>query len=304
MPEVPDTSSVFPDLKIVALCQGYPQIFLARSRSGQGSYCVLKVSSADAAARREARQKSGVREVFLQRYASHESLDFLGGREFIVHLRDFRILREGDLVISALEHCRYGSLLLFLTTYGDKIYNAEKMQFAMDFTRALVYLHEFQIAHRDVKLDNVFLTWCVTKKRVVAKLGDFGASSLCTQLTYEGANVSSEFYMAPELIVKSFHNPLFADRWAWAVTLYWLFEGRCPFDDVFNSPRTRVITTAFLEPVVMHSVPSFAALFDQFFVVDPEQRPALKNVLSSGFMATYPRSEIKNENVGVMMSYR
>ena len=48
---------------------------------------------------------------------------------------------------------------------------------AQDVARALAYLHGAGFAHRDIKSSNVLLAWCPEKRRVQAKLCDFGSAA-------------------------------------------------------------------------------------------------------------------------------
>jgi serine/threonine protein kinase len=36
-------------------------------------------------------------------------------------------------------------------------------------------------------------------------------------------------YMAPEVVTKTPHNPLLADRWSLGIFLYTMLHGHCPF---------------------------------------------------------------------------
>ena len=67
---------------------------------------------------------------------------------------------------------------------------------AKQLCEALIYLHENQIIHRDIKALNIFLD---QNQRV--KIGDLGVSKIVSnQFAAPGTRVGTPLYLAPELI--------------------------------------------------------------------------------------------------------
>jgi len=89
---------------------------------------------------------------------------------------------------------------------------------------ALEYLHENQIVHRDLKLENLLL---IKPGGLELKLADFGLSKVYTgeaMLTACG----TPYYVAPEILTGEGYNKKI-DTWAAGVLLYVLLSGRLPF---------------------------------------------------------------------------
>lgn len=90
------------------------------------------------------------------------------------------------------------------------------------------YLHSRNIAHRDIKLENIIFEKSLTK----VKLVDFG---FATCLREQGEKIKifcgTPTYMAPEIVSKehSGYAAPPADVWALGVVLYLLLSGRFPF---------------------------------------------------------------------------
>ncbi len=104
------------------------------------------------------------------------------------------------------------------------------MQVAVQITRALARAHDFDVIHRDLKPDNVFL--CTTDHGPpLIKLLDFGiARSLHDdRLTNAGDVFGTPQYMAPERItsIDAGHS---ADLYALGVILFEMAAGQLPFD--------------------------------------------------------------------------
>ncbi|XP_072517416.1 testis-specific serine/threonine-protein kinase 6-like [Salminus brasiliensis] len=90
---------------------------------------------------------------------------------------------------------------------------------------AVVYLHQQNIAHRDLKCMNVLLT---ADNQV--KLTDFGIGRF-----YEGfpklcrTYVCTPLYAAPEVLLRVPHDPMRSDVWSLGVIFYHMVTGRLPF---------------------------------------------------------------------------
>lgn len=128
-----------------------------------------------------------------------------------------------------MRYAENGDLLQYTQNFGP-IDEEQCRSWFRQIVSALQYLHGLNIAHRDLKCENILLS-----KNYNAKLADFGFARECVDsygfrqlsLTYCG----SAAYTAPEIIVGRPYNPMISDVWSLGVILFILLNGRMPFDD-------------------------------------------------------------------------
>ncbi len=95
---------------------------------------------------------------------------------------------------------------------------------------ALMYLHTNNIAHRDVKCENLLLD---EKKNI--KLSDFGFVRIMRPGELSNTYCGSAAYASPQIIRSESYDPFLSDVWALGVVVYILVTGYMPFgDDVRN----------------------------------------------------------------------
>ena len=93
---------------------------------------------------------------------------------------------------------------------------------------ALNFLHQNNIFHRDVKLDNLLLDVFGPNEEPLVKLSDFGLSVELAENETPKDRVGTYYYMSPELILKKVYDYK-SDIWSAMVTIYALIYGNLPF---------------------------------------------------------------------------
>ena len=112
----------------------------------------------------------------------------------------------------------------------EPFHYARRLQWTLDVTEALAYLHGRGIVHKDIKPENLFLS---AEGR--AKLADFGfaehqagALGRVVALFSKPRIQGTVSYLSPEQVAQ---KPLStkADIFSWGVVLYEIFGGQRPF---------------------------------------------------------------------------
>ncbi|XP_064074414.1 uncharacterized protein LOC113397519 [Vanessa tameamea] len=95
---------------------------------------------------------------------------------------------------------------------------------------AIQYMHELEIAHRDIKCENVLLT-----ANQNAKLSDFGFARICVDKRLKDIHsdtfCGSLSYTAPEILQGSPYYPKPTDIWSLGIVIYVMLNRAMPFED-------------------------------------------------------------------------
>ena len=103
-------------------------------------------------------------------------------------------------------------------------------------------MHSNNIAHRDLKLENIIID-----KNKNTKIIDFGFATFTKDDEKGRVFCGTPSYMAPEIVAHQTHNYFKSDIWSLGVILYSLLSGKFPFKaqndkDLYNKIRKGYFT--------------------------------------------------------------
>ena len=157
----------------------------------------------------------------------------------------------------------------------------EVQYYIFQLIKALKYLHQLKIIHRDLKLANLFLS-----DTLQLKLGDFG---LATKIEFEGERKRSlcgtPNYIAPEILDGKRGHSFEVDIWSLGVIIYTLLIGKPPFE-TNNKKETykRIRLKNYSFPQNSKISQPAKELIQNILVLEPHKRPTLDEILKSDFM--------------------
>ena len=275
MPQPRGTPTVLDGYETIKkLGQGtYGLVFLCREKLS-GKQCVMKRMQLGTLSERE--RRSALQEAQLLRELQHPN---------IVAYVNMHVTRSKLFLM--MQYCDGGDLeqrLAACKKSGQMIVDSQLLDWFVQMSLALQYLHERRILHRDLKTANVFLT-----RSSIVKLGDFGVSRVLSA-TAELAKtfVGTPYYLSPELLSNLPYGPA-SDVWALGCIFYEIATLEHPFD-AKNFPQlaTKIINTE-PEPISSRRPPmpgrgdvhGLDVLFSHMIIKDPNHRAPLPALLSA-----------------------
>jgi eukaryotic-like serine/threonine-protein kinase len=258
---------------------------------GLGTHVAIKVLHG------ELTRKQGIAERFLQEARVSAQIR----SAHVVQVTD--VDRTPDGVAYLVMELLQGESLSTVISREKKLPFPTAAEYTLQILQALEAAHALGVVHRDLKPDNVFLTFQGGKP--VIKLIDFGIAKLrqsggtTKNLTVAGMLMGTPEYMAPEQAYAADKVDVRADLYAVGVMLYEMLSGQTPVsgDDprvlVLKVERGEVTPLVHAAPGVRPEVAGFvhrsmAPRPEVRFASATEMRLALEAVLSGKRVGTTP----------------
>lgn len=153
----------------------------------------------------------------------------------------FEIINTPKFTYLVMEYAESGSILTFINKIG-RLPEPQARRYFSQLLSGIEYLHnEKQVAHRDLKAENVLLD-----RNMNIRLIDFGLSNVFSFEKPElRSSCGSPAYASPEM-VRGMPYTKMADIWSAGVLLYAIVTGQLPFED--DNLSTLLQKIAFTEP--------------------------------------------------------
>lgn len=180
------------------------------------------------------------RELELLRYLKHPSI-----------IRLLALLITENKYFMFTPFCEGGDLFELASMHRSKLSPKIIRRMFAEIATAISYLHQNNVVHRDIKLENVLINHKLEDLLSMSKfedplitVTDFGLSrKIDPEDPLLTTRCGSEDYVPPELLIGMPYDGRQTDSWAMGVLLYAIMEGRLPFDPPPNKSiraRSRV----------------------------------------------------------------
>ncbi|KAK7236279.1 protein serine/threonine kinase [Aureococcus anophagefferens] len=175
-----------------------------------------------------------------------------------------------------------------------KIAEPELQPLMLQLATALHHMHELNIVHRDIKLENILF---LDEKRTIVRVIDFGFSTRCAPDRRLRLFCGTPSYMAPEIVRRTEYRGKPIDLWSIGVVAYACLGGHFPFA-ARSQPELyrKILRGTYRLPEGLS--PNAVALLQACIVVDVNRRvtaPDLRRhpfVVAGASNGTYPGANL------------
>ena len=187
-----------------------------------------------------------------------------------------QVVTQDHLVI-VTEYAANGSLDDYLRKCKTRLPLKQKLEWAIQAARAIAYLRDKEVLHRDIKSGNFLIT-----SNNTLKLCDFGISKDLKSTKTTQSTSGTARWLPPETItVDAMLSPK-ADIFAYGITL-WELEtaGETPYKDIRNEERVKyMVGYEGLRPEIPEDCDEvLRAVMQQCWHKDRRERPDVEEIL-------------------------
>ncbi|CAG8458417.1 13245_t:CDS:2 [Cetraspora pellucida] len=190
----------------------------------------------------------------------------------------YGISRNSDNFMLVLQFANGGNLRDHLQRkQQDSVYKIswiELTQVAKEITRGIIHLHTKGIIHRDLHSKNILMN------NGKALISDFGISKQLNDTTKSSSNLSGMIeYTDPRYLQCKVCRDKTSDIYSLGVLLWELTSGIPPFHGLNFMTKIIQISQNKREKIIANTPSDYANLIEKCWSSDPDQRPALDQIL-------------------------
>jgi serine/threonine protein kinase len=201
-----------------------------------------------------------------------------GGHPNVLRFQNY-FLHQKKWLFFVMEFCKGGDLFESMSKLPNQRFEERQaLRMITQVVRGVQFLHENDVAHRDLSLENVLL------QDGICKICDFGLSTNSRRICTE--KVGKAYYMAPEVEAETAYDPMTADIWSLGIMLFMMLTGSPLVQTANASDKAFCVVAKFgvvavLRAWNMNSSFSYATLhlLTRLLQVDPSKRISTHEIL-------------------------
>ena len=192
-------------------------------------------------------------------------------------------------ILLVMEYMRGGDLFDYIKKRGEQPFTEpQAAAIIKQIAKAVAFLHNMNMAHRDLKLENFMLQ--SESINSTLKLTDFGCAGYGTSRNMSQYRCGTLYYFPPEVLLSKEYDKS-CDMWALGVVLYSLLSGCYPFYASSGAESSAAALSPSVESRIVNGTFSFPSpewshishlakdLIRQLFATDPKKRLTVEGLL-------------------------
>jgi serine/threonine protein kinase len=240
---------------------GFGRVLLYKSEMDNESVAVKRTPHVT-----DKNKRKNFQEIRFLKYCNHPNI-----------LRFIRCSLYSDEMWIVTEYLNGGALSQIVGIH--KFTEPEILYICKNIANAIAYLHEIQLAHRDIKSGNIMI-----EIEGTVKLIDFG---LCSDISQGEVvhMVGSPHWMPPEMIKRVPHG-LGVDIWSFGICIMEMANGAPPYRKSAIRAMYEAATIGYPEAFARKSKWSghFQDFLSKCLIVNPEERWTIKQLIEHPFL--------------------
>ncbi|ELR15165.1 protein kinase domain containing protein [Acanthamoeba castellanii str. Neff] len=199
---------------------------------------------------------------------------------------------KGQYLSIVMEFCGLGSLKRLMTKLRSPLSEREIAAVLHQVLKALIYLHNAKLIHRDIKADNILLN-----ELGQVKVADLGvATTLAHTMDRHRTATGTPYWMAPELVLEQDYGTG-VDIWSLGITCIEFAETKPPYFDMLPMRALFIIASGDDQVPTLKKPEEWSSLFRDFIAVclvrDPDKRYTAQQLLNHVFVSGQTDEESK-----------
>ena len=195
-----------------------------------------------------------------------------------------------------MEYICAGDLLSYIKKRGKLQEPVAKFIFKQ-IILALKFIHENNIVHRDIKLDNILIDLDNN-----IKICDFGVSRIINKGDIMLEQCGTPAYIAPEILLNKGYEGFKVDVWSAGVVLYAMLSGTVPFKGANIKELHKLIISGNYQQIKDISKEA-SHLLKNILEIDPDKRITTENILNHPWIVDVNLNFWKNQNLFTNAEY-
>ncbi|CAD5213984.1 unnamed protein product [Bursaphelenchus xylophilus] len=206
-------------------------------------------------------------------------------------------------LLVVIEFLEAGDLLTQFESQGSQPYSEQRVaEIVRQIGSAVQYLHSMNIAHRDIKLENILCS-STDHEQCVYKLADFGFAKRPERNHLMESPCCTPIYVAPEILSHE-HYDKSCDMWSLGVVMYILLCGYPPFYSMKGLPlspgmRSRITSGLYAFPPEEwdHISQDAKNVIRNLLKTDPASRTKIDGLMNSAFMVGSLKKNLSSDSL-------